>query len=196
MALKTYSQNCGLAAALDVIGERWTLLIIRALLPGQTRFGEIRAQLPGIGTNLLAERLKLLERRGVIERLDGPKTGYALTAKGEALSPIVRQLAAWGRDYLPIAGAAQHPSWTMFNLEAAFRPERAEDVEAVVEFDIAGDRFHLVIRKQRCRGLPGPATAPDVSIRAEGNLLPGERTRLNIHGDADVFDRVRPCFAL
>lgn len=196
MSLKTYSQNCGLAAALDVIGERWTLLIIRALLAGPARFGEIRSQLPGIGTNLLSDRLKSLERRGVIAKLDGQQNGYVLTEKGEALRPVCRLLAAWGRNFLPIAGAAHHPAWTMFNLEAAFRPERAEGVDAVIEFIMAGGRFHLDIRKQRCRAVPGPALAPDVSIRSDGDRLLGEQTRLQIHGDAAVFDRVRPCFEL
>lgn len=196
MALKTYSQNCGLAAALDVIGERWTFLIVRALLAGPARFGEIRAQLPGIGTNLLSERLKSLERWGVIEKFEGPQSGYVLTEKGEALRPVARQLARWGRDFLPVPGGANDPSWTMFNLESAFRPERAEGVDAVIEFRIGGEVFHLAIRKQTCRAVVGAATAPDVSISSTGGQLLGERARVQIQGDAAMFDRVRPCFEL
>lgn len=196
MALKTYSQNCGLAAALDVIGERWTLLIIRALLAGPARFGEIHGQLPGIGTNLLSERLKTLQRWGIVEKPEGPQNAYSLSNKGESLRPIAAALAAWGREFLPVPGAANHPAWTMFNLEAAFRPERAEGIDAVIEFDIGGDQFHLVIRKQTCRAAAGPALAADVSIHSQGARLFGDKARLQIHGDAAVFDRVRPCFDL
>lgn len=196
MTLKTYSQNCGLAAALDVVGERWTLLIVRTLLAGAARFGEIKAQLPGIGTNLLSERLKSLQRRGVIDKGEGPQAAYALTRKGEALRPIARQLARWGRDFLPVPGGANDPRWTMFNLESAFRPERADGVDAVVDFRLGGEAFHLVIRKQTCRAVAGPAAAPDVSITSQGNQLIGGMARLQIHGDTAVFDRVRPCFEL
>lgn len=196
MTLKTYNQNCGLAAALDVIGERWSLLIIRTLLTGPARFGEIRAQLPGIGTNLLSERLKTLERRGVIDKGEGPQAAYGVTEKGEALRPIARRLASWGRDFLPVPGGASNARWTMFNLEAAFRPERAQGVDAVVEFLFGDQAFHLVIRKQTCRAVAGPAQAPDVSIRSPSDQLIGQRARLQIHGDSTVFDRVRPCFEL
>lgn len=196
MTLKTYNQHCGLAAALDVIGERWTLLIVRALLPGAARFSEIQAQLPGIGTNLLSARLKALTRRGLVEKPESRTGGYRLTPKGEALRTLVHQLAVWGRDYLPGPGAAHHPLWTMFNIEAAFRPERAEGVDAVVEFRAAGEAFHLVIRRQTCRAVAGPAMHADVSIHSANEHILGDRARLQIHGDAVVFDRVRPCFDL
>jgi DNA-binding HxlR family transcriptional regulator len=196
MTLKTYNQNCGLAVALDILGDRWTLLIIRSLLLGPGRFGEIQAQLPGIGTNLLTDRLKSLVRRGVIEKEQGQQGGYLLTRKGESLRPMVCQLAHWGRDFLPLPGGRHHPQWSMFNFEAAFRPERAEGLDAVIEFTIAGETFHLTIRRQRCRAIAGAAVAPDVKIRSDGPQLWGRGARLQIHGDSDAFDRVRPCFEL
>ena len=196
MALKTYNQNCGLAAALDVIGERWTLLLVRALLAGPARFNELQAQLPGIGTNLLAARLKTLSRRKLVEKDEGSQRGYRLTPRGEALRPILIQLAAWGRDYLPLPGGDYRSSWTMFNLEAAFRPERSGDVEAIVEFRMAGKPFHLVIRRQTCRAVAGPALSPDLVIHSPGEQWLGEGARLQIQGDAEIFDRVRPCFEL
>jgi len=196
MTLKTYNQNCGLAVALDILGDRWTLLIIRSLLSGPGRFGEIQPLLPGIGTNLLTDRLKSLVRRDVIEKEEGQQGGYALTAKGEALRPIVCQLAHWGRDFLPLPGGRHHPQWSMFNFEAAFRPERAEGLDAVIDFKIAGEIFHLVIRRQSCRVVAGPAVAPDVTIRSDGPQLQGQGARFQILGDSDVFNRVRPCFDL
>ena len=196
MTLKTYNQNCGLAAALDVVGERWTLLIIRAMLAGPARFGEIQAQLPGIGTNLLSARLKSLSRRGVVEKHDGAQGSYALTAKGEALKPIVQRLAAWGRDFLPVPGGEYRPEWTMFNIESAFRPERAGDLDAVVEFRVADEPFHLVIHRQGCRAVAGPASAPDICVRSVNEHWLGEGARLQIQGDTEMFDRVRRCFDL
>lgn len=194
MTLKTYNQNCGLAAALDVIGDRWTLLVIRALLAGPARFGEIQSQLPGIGTNLLSARLKSLIRRGVVEKEDGQQGDYALSEKGEALRPVALELASWGRGFLPVPGGAHDTRWTMFNIEAAFRPERAEGLDAVVEFCIEDSAFHLVIRRQCCRAVSGRAVSPDVSIRSAGPQLSGKGARLQIHGDTAVFDRIRPCF--
>ena len=196
MALKTYNQNCGLAAALDVLGERWTWLILRGLFYGPARFSELQSQLPGIGTNLLAARLKMLERRGLIERQATGASGYALTSRGEALRPIACQLARWGREFLPIAGGAHQVPWTMFNIEAAFCPDRAAGIEAVVEFRLGQAVFHLVIRRQQCRASPGPAVSPDVVVSSSGESLLGERSRLQIHGDTAMFDRVRPCFDL
>ena len=196
LALKTYNQNCGLAAALDVIGDRWTLLIIRTLLAGPARFGDLQAQLPGIGANLLSARLKSLARHHVIEKLDEGRGGYVLTSKGEALRPIVQALGNWGRSYLPIPGGYHDARWTMFNIEAAFRPERAEGIDAVVNFFLGEKAFHLNIRKRSCRAIAGPAPAPDVSISAQSEQLLGAQSRLQITGDTAVYDRIRPCFDL
>lgn len=194
MTGKTYNQNCGLGAALDVIGDRWTLLIIRALLAGPTRFGEIHSQLPGIGTNLLSSRLGMLSRRGVLVKRGGQQGEYALTDRGEGLRPAVQGLTNWGRQFLPLPGAVSDFRWTMFNIESAFRPGRAEGIEAVVEFRVGEKAFHLVIRRERCRAVSGPAVAPDVTIRSATEDLLGAGARLQIHGDGEVFDRIRPCF--
>ena len=196
MTLKTYSQNCGLAGALDVLGDRWTLLIIRSLLAGPARFSEIMAQLPGIGTNLLAARLKSLGNWGVIEKREGRQSSYELTEQGEALRPILHQLARWGRPFISANGVQSQPNWVMFNIEASFRPERAENIDAVVGFDLGGNVFHIIIRRQTCRAVAGTAIAPDVSIRSDSDSLQGEGARMQIMGDSGVFDRVRPCFDL
>jgi DNA-binding HxlR family transcriptional regulator len=100
MGSKTYGQNCGLARALDVLGERWTLLLIRELGLGPRRYRDLAEGLPGIGTNLLADRLKALEGAGVIEKilLPAPESvpAYTLTDIGNELVPLVGQLARWG----------------------------------------------------------------------------------------------------
>jgi Predicted transcriptional regulators len=97
---RSYGQNCGLARALDLLGERWTLLLLRELAMGPRRYKDLAARLPRIGTNLLAARLKSMEEAGLVERtfLDppAPVSAYAVTDVGEELRPILGQLAAWG----------------------------------------------------------------------------------------------------
>lgn len=196
MTLKTYSQCCGLASALDVVGDRWTLLIIRSLLTGPSRFNEIQARLPGIGTNLLAARLKTLQLHGLVTKREGRQSSYALAEKGESLRPVVLQMARWGRSFVPESGAQSNSQWDMVNIEASFNPEKAKGIDAVIEFEMEDALFHLVIRKQTCRAVEGPAVAADVSITSDGSAMLRGGGRMQIHGDTRVFDQVRPCFSL
>ena len=97
MSVRSYGQFCGLARALDVVGDRWNLLIVRELLVGPMRYGELAASLGGIATNLLADRLRSLESSGVIERRLGQTSGvvYALTPWGSELREAVEALIRW-----------------------------------------------------------------------------------------------------
>src|SRR3954467_4433726 len=99
MDRRTYNQYCGLAKALDVVGERWTLLIVRNLLLGPLRYSDLLRGLPGITTNLLAKRLREMEELDLIERVSGPVPdaghAYRLTALGAALEPAVHALGSW-----------------------------------------------------------------------------------------------------
>ncbi|MFN2450025.1 MAG: winged helix-turn-helix transcriptional regulator, partial [Candidatus Baltobacteraceae bacterium] len=106
--MKSYGQFCAVAKALDVIGDRWTLLIVRELMSrGQARYTDLKAGLPGIASNLLAERLRALESDGLLTRTDVPppvaSTLYALTGRGEALRPVLTEIGRWGA---PLLGAA------------------------------------------------------------------------------------------
>lgn len=98
---RTYNQDCVLAYALDLLGERWTLLIIRELFLGPRRFGDLHAALPGIGTNLLSKRLKELEEAGLIVAPTPTESRgqYRLTEEGEGLRPVARTLMAWSIHY-------------------------------------------------------------------------------------------------
>ena len=95
--------RCPVAATLDVVGDRWTMLIIRDILRGKTRYTQLRQSVEGITTSLLADRLKLLEKEGILERSfyseHPPRAEYLLTAKGHALGMVVGALAAWGERY-------------------------------------------------------------------------------------------------
>ena len=97
---KQYGQRCPVAKTLEVIGDRWTLLVVRDLLPGARRFQDLQATLPGIAPNILSTRLKLMEEHGLIARRfysdHPPRAEYGLTEKGRELATVVGALAAWG----------------------------------------------------------------------------------------------------
>ncbi len=105
MSKRRYNQFCPLAYALDVVGDRWTLLVVRELLLGPRRFKDLQTGLPGMGTNLLSDRLKTLEVSGVIvHRKLPPPAGaavYELTGYGRGLQPTVEALSMWGMQLLP-----------------------------------------------------------------------------------------------
>ena len=107
-AKRAYRQHCGLAKALDVVGERWTLLLVRELLLGPRTWSQLLEALPGLTTNLLAKRLGELQDAGVIERHAAPEDprpgrrgSYALSERGRSLEPVVMELARWGKELLP-----------------------------------------------------------------------------------------------
>lgn len=105
MAIRTYGQHCGLAVAMDLIGQRWSMLVVRELTPGPRRFTDIHEALPGVATDVLTERLRELMAAGVVEhrttRQPQPGKVYVLTESGEHLAEIAHRLADWGRPLLP-----------------------------------------------------------------------------------------------
>jgi DNA-binding HxlR family transcriptional regulator len=170
MSKRSYAQNCALALGLDVIGERWTLLIIRGLLTGPKRYSELHEQLEGIGTNLLATRLRELVEHGIARKSND---GYELTDSGEALRPIVHALIRWGQQFRHLAPdvALSRPEWDMLALEAAFRPERAEGVDCTVDLTLSGYRFHVVIHDCTARCFAGAAHDPDATAVTTTQVL-------------------------
>ncbi len=135
MSNRSYNQLCGLAYALDIVGERWTMLIMRELVAGPRRFTDLMAGLPGVSTNLLTERLKGLEEKRVIRRrvLPAPagSTVYELTAVGQALQPALLELGKWGRQFVPASMEGVHVlhvgSYAL-TPQTFFRPELAQGV--------------------------------------------------------------------
>ena len=101
---KSYGLECPIAQTLDLLGDRWTLLLVRDLLKGKTKFKDFAESLEGIPLNLLAERLKLLEASDVVVRTfyceHPPRAEYNLTEKGKALAPVIRSISVWGRKYV------------------------------------------------------------------------------------------------
>jgi DNA-binding HxlR family transcriptional regulator len=139
MTSRSYDQFCGIARALDLVGERWALLIVRDLILGPKRFTDLRRGLPGIGTNVLAARLKELERGGVVARRTLPppaaSTVYELTEYGRELEGPLLAVGRWGvlsmRQREP--GQALRSEWLGVALKAFFRPEAAADLKAEIE---------------------------------------------------------------
>ncbi len=125
--MKTYRQFCGVAKALDVLGERWTLLIVRDLILGPRRYVDLHKSLVGITTNLLAQRLKMLQAEALIETiaLAPPAVGhaYALTTAGRELERVVFALGTFGARYLrqPVPGDAVDPRWAMVSLKRRYQ---------------------------------------------------------------------------
>lgn len=142
---RSYGQFCGLARSLDVVGERWTLLIVRELLPGPMRYTELKNSLSGIATNLLAERLKSMEANGIIERRLDDTVVYALTSWGEGLREPMEALGRWGTPLLATGRGddAFQPRWLALALPALLRGATAS---RAVEVGIETDGFSMVLR--------------------------------------------------
>ncbi|MEU7821158.1 winged helix-turn-helix transcriptional regulator [Catellatospora sp. NPDC049133] len=150
MSKRMYGQVCPIARSLDVLGERWTLLIVRELLLGPRRFKELLTQLPAMGTNRLAERLQLLERSGVVVRRALPAApdvrAYELTAYGERLRPLLIELATWGSE-LPLddevdPGTARAELIALYLAEHC-PPEVAAGPPATYQFHVGDEVFHV-----------------------------------------------------
>jgi DNA-binding HxlR family transcriptional regulator len=142
---RSYQQHCGVARALDVVGERWTLLIVRDLLIGPRRYGELLDALPGITTNLLAKRLREMTRAGLVERQAGTPTAsfevYALTKAGRELEPVLMELGRWGGRLLatPRRGDVRNLGWALLSLKRRYRGS----VGAVLEIRAGRRCFEL-----------------------------------------------------
>ncbi len=170
MAKRSYKQNCALAQATDVIGERWSLLLVRDLLVGPRRFGELQRSLQGIGTNLLSSRLRELETAGIIERLEGTDTRrrYGLTEAGKALEPALLALVRWGLAYGPKnrKGFHHQDDWDLLALKSLFQASRASDLSVCVQFKTDEFAGWMSIEDQRVKMGLGETDAADVIVGA------------------------------
>lgn len=149
MGKRQYDQYCGVAVALDLLGDRWTLLIVRDLLYGPKRFSDLLASLSGIGTTLLSQRLKDLDAVGIIRRATLPPPAasavYELADDGAALRGVLLELARWGDARLPavLEDKPLQPELVMLGMEARFDPEQAAGLTGVYELWIEDQSFRL-----------------------------------------------------
>ena len=144
---RSYGQYCGLANALDLVGERWTLLLVRDLATGAKRFTDLLDGLPGMGPSLLSERLRHLETSGIATRtIAGRDVVYVLTPEGVGLANAIAPLAVWGATRLgPRADEQFRPGWLMYALRASFDASAARGVHDCYEFRIEGVAVWVVI---------------------------------------------------
>ena len=170
--MKTYAQRCGLAKTLDVLGDRWTLLIIRELSLRESRYIDLRRNLPGIASNLLAQRLRDLEAAGVIERRHAPppvQTAlYALTARGEQLVPALDALTVWGYPMLPDAPDDDlfRLAWVAALFRALLRDVDATPPELCVEL-VGPSESERIAFGADCSVTLAPSRDPDATITGE-----------------------------
>ena len=146
---KTYGQFCGLARALDHVGDRWTLLVIRELLLEDRTYSELHQALDGVPTNLLAERLRQLEDDGLLTRhadpQDGRRARYSLTPQGQAIEPALLALIRWGAQWMRTGPGDDRfdPRWAALALRALLEG-RTTDARGVVEVHVGEKRLAVV----------------------------------------------------
>jgi len=204
--VKSYQQYCSVARALDVVGDRWVLLIVRELLAlGPHRYSDLKRGLPGIASNLLAERLKTMEADGLIERREAPApigTGvYQLTARGRELEDVLRALTRWGLPRMPSGPSeddAVQPQWSALFAGLTMTEKLPTETQAVIGIETGSESVRVFLRHDGFeieRGLYGEA---DVTLRGSAHFVGGvlsglltvtEATKLGltVAGRADVL---------
>lgn len=175
--MRSYDQYCGLARALDHVGHRWTLLIIRELLLGPKRFTDLREGLPGIANNLLADRLRQLQDDGLATRRELPppaaSTVYELTESGRDLREAVHALIRWGGRWMTVGpqGDEFRPEWLVLALDALGAGEAQPDT--IIEFDLSGTEVRLARIEGRVAPAQGPQQQPDLRVTADASTILG-----------------------
>ncbi len=208
--MRTYGQYCAMAKSLDVIGDRWTLLIVRELLlRGRCRYTDLRNGLPGIATNLLADRLRELEQAGIVlrEAAEPPiaTTLFQLTERGKELEPFVRELGRWGAPLLagPADNDAFRTHWLALPLEAHLIDHTPDRPPVAIELRTGDKPMIIEVVDGTVRTRPGSAEDPDAVLSGTPQLIVGVLTGkldlaearargMRYDGDTEVLRRVQP----
>lgn len=206
--MKSYGQYCGLAKALDVVGDRWTLLIVRELLIGQSRYSDLLKGLPGIATNLLAARLSEMEKAGLVERRDlappAAATVFRLTARGEELRPVIRALGQWAGPLMTGRAKSERARtrWMCLPAEFYLADRLPADKPVAIQIDGEDESIVIEVRDGRVRARTGSVGQPDLRLTGSPELALGimmgrlskrdaKARGLKIDGDAALLDRIR-----
>jgi DNA-binding HxlR family transcriptional regulator len=207
---RSYSQACGTAYALDLVGDRWALLVVRELILGPKRFTDLRDGLPGIGPNVLSQRLKELEEAQVLRRRTLPppaaSTVYELTDWGRELDQVVIQLARWGARSPGMPGEADmQPEWVVLGLRAIYDPD-GEPAPALYELHFGDEVFWARVDDGAFSVGRGAAADPDAVITSDvepfarlmqGGLTPAAALRsgaVKVDGGRRELDRFLSLF--
>jgi DNA-binding HxlR family transcriptional regulator/putative sterol carrier protein len=210
---RTYDDGCAAAHALDLVGERWALLVVRELLLGPKRFTDLRSGLPHASPNVLAQRLRDLEAAGVVRRgkLPPPAASkiYELTEWGRDLEPVIIALGRWGvRSPTKPPDAELGVDSLILSFRTMFDPDRAEGLDASYEFRLGEDRFRAEVAEGRLKIERGTAGQPDATVEADAGTLAAlvyddlelgdalSSGDLRIKGDRAVVERFLALFPL
>jgi DNA-binding HxlR family transcriptional regulator/putative sterol carrier protein len=173
---RSYGDACRFAYALDLVGERWALLVVRELLLGPKRFTDLRRGLPNASPNILSERLRELEQAGVLHRRKLPPPAasqvYELTEWGRELEPVVTRLGAWGaRSPVPPEHREIGADSIVLALRSLFDAEAAGELEASYELRLAGERFHVDVAGGEVALGRGVVSEPAAAIETDPGTL-------------------------
>jgi DNA-binding HxlR family transcriptional regulator len=210
---RTYGDRCGIARALDIVGERWALLVVRELLLGPKRFTDLRSGLPHVSPDVLSQRLRELEESGIVRRGKLPPPAgsriYELTERGHELEHAVLELGRFGSVAPFPPGEAQIGVDALaIALKTLFAPDAADGLDATYELRLGEDRFRVRVADGRLDLTRGSADAPDATIEADpgtlatvlwhGRKLPEARRAGDItaSGDAQAVRRLLALFPL
>jgi DNA-binding HxlR family transcriptional regulator len=196
--MRSYDEYCAIAKSLDLVGDRWTLLIVRELaLRGACRYTDLRNGLPGIASNLLAERLRELEHAGVIAREDAPPpvatTLFRLTPRGEQLRPVLEDLLRWG---LPLMteqspGDAVRSHWLASALELMLTDQRPDAAPVAVELQTGDQPIVIETRDGAIHTRLGAAENPAATLTGAPMPILGLLLGLlELRGDPAIFERI------
>jgi DNA-binding HxlR family transcriptional regulator/putative sterol carrier protein len=208
-----YQQYCALARALDVAGDRWTLLVVRELVPGPRRFTDLLEGLPGVSRNLLTERLRGLERDGVVARRELPAPAarmvYELTADGRDLADAIVPLIRWGTGRLGERkwGESFRPRWSAVGMAGLADRDAAKGVSETYQYLVGDSAFHFTVDDGSIEVHDGRAHDPAIVVRTEeetyADIAAGKITAssavsagtLAFSGDAQAVKRLREIFS-
>lgn len=211
MRSRSYDQYCGVARALELVGERWALLLVRDLFRGPKRFTDLQRGLPRIPSNVLSARLKELEHANVVRRrlLPRPESGvvYELTEYGAELEDILLRLGLWGTKSLgePRPEDTVNTDSLLFGLRATFRPEAARGAQASFELHLGEIVVHVRVDDGALEVAEGPLADADVVIESDltlRRLMAGELSldealesgSMRFKGERDLLERFLEMF--
>jgi DNA-binding HxlR family transcriptional regulator len=213
MKARAYGQFCGLARALEIVGERWAVLIVRDLLVGPKRFTDLHRGLPKIPTNILAARLKELEGAGVVRRRVLPRPAssviYELTEYGAELEDVLIRLGRWGAKLLDMPRPEEIVTVDslVMAMRSTFHPEAARGLHAGYELRVGDVVLHARVDDGKLKAAAGPLQAPDLVIEAgpaikdlmSGTIGPAEAIEngsVHLTGDAALLTRFAEIFRI
>lgn len=203
MTKRSYKQNCALALTTDVIGERWSLLLIRDLLVGPRRFRDLLHSLQGIGTNLLSSRLTQLQEEDIIRQqaLESGAHAYALTGKGRALQPALAALIRWGLEYGPQNKEDFHheDEWDLVALQALFQPDLAQRLTVRIQFNSEKLLAWMSVDEQQMSMGLGEIDAPNIVVNGTVRDLfvdSADPETLCVSGSGKLLKQTMAAFAL